>query len=346
MLMDNNQPGNTILDEAPVAPSTPGAPSAAPEATQPGQIIKKKSKAGLVICIIAIVLVLAAGVATLLFVMNNTKRENWHKDLAQSLVKKVAETKSEKLVYFKADLAGLNGDVNASPYGDYADESYATFFDGNAYICIDNGTDKVSGTDGHLELSSVSESGKCKYEMKDEEKAPYLYNYITQKYGYIVDEQKTQIKKESYFVTTDKGSIKATISQVGNTIKVMDDRDYLTKDYSDPDNIKDLIMYYKTDYSGTEDTNIYDVKVYRKQNDSERDVIMISTTYDLTEAAYFLRDLSEFFKGKPVTNALIGIARYGGDIDNPQTDFLLRLNVSNGDYKIDIVKESANAYDK
>lgn len=337
--MDNNniQPNNSILD-TPISPDNP---------TGAGQVIKKKSKAGLVVGIIIGVIFLIGGAVAAVFIITNNKRVAWHKEVATEIIEKITNGKSEKSVFFESDMENFAEKIGKTPYNPYSQSSYATKYDGKVYICLDNGKDKVSGDAQNLSVEKMSGSeSTCKYQFKEGEKEAYLHNYLTQKYGYIVDSGKTKTEKDKYIITTDKGTVYASINQIGNEIKVIDDHETLSTDYSDVENLFEIVNGRSLTYANTtkfdDSTEIIGISI--AQN-TKNNIIMVQSVFNLTEAKQYLEYMSEYLKGKPVKDGIIGVTRYRqDDITSKITaDYIVGLYITNGEHVIKVISQDENA---
>ena len=344
MLMDNNatQQNNTILD-------TPITPTETPAPQPEGKVIKKKSKAGLIIGIIIGIILLAGGAVAAVIIITNNKRVSWHKEVATEIIEKITSGKSEKSVFFESDIENFAEKIKKTPYAPYSQASYATKYNDKVYICLDNGSDKVSGEAGNLTVVKISDKEPaCKYELKDDEKEAYLYNYITRKYGYLVDKDKTKTEKDKYVITTDQGAIYAAINQVGNEIKVSDDQDTLTKDYSNVDNLFEIVNDRSLTYANAtkfdSSTEIIEVKIAQ---DTKNNIIMVQSVFNLTEAKQYLEYMSEYLKGKPVKDGIVGVTRYRWTDDGKiATDYIVGLYITNGEHQIKVISQSEKAESK
>ncbi len=337
--MDNNvaQPNNSILD-APIAPENP---------TGAGQVIKKKSKAGLIIGIIIGVLVIAGGATAAVFIINNNKRISWHKDVAAELVDKISNGKSEKSVFFKADLEKLGDLINKSPYDPYSAGSYIAKYNDKIYLCLDNGRNKITGEKDNIQVAGMNGDEACHYDFQSDEREEYIYNYITQKYGFIVDKKQTKKEKDTYIISTDKGTIYADLSYSHNEIRISDDHETLTTDYEDVNNLFDIVNQRSLKYVGASkfsaSTQIHDIEI---ANNTKNNLLMVQSSFRLSEAEEYLKSLSEYLKGKPVKNGIVGVVRYreqgtyGQSDYKIVSDYIIGLYITNGEHQIKTIDKN------
>lgn len=352
MLMDNNidsQANSNIATSAPTPLSnsiidTPISPENPTGSTN--QAPKKKSKAGLIIGIIIGVLVLAGGIVAAISIINYNQRLAWHRETAEQLLEAISSSTNEKSVFFTKDFAELSDRPANSPYSAYDDRSYVAKYDDNVYLCLNNDDTKISGQRDNLTISGMNGEESCRYNFQDGEREAYLYNYINQKYGYAVDKSKTSTEREdTYLITTDKGVVYASLALNSDEIRVIDDHESLTTDYSDAGNLSKLVEQRTLTFLNSdslEGAAIYDVNAAKNTSNN---LVMVKSTYTLSEAKRYLEYISEFLKGKPVTSAIVAVTRYreAPTQTNPyalSTDYAVGLYIGKtGEHRIIVVEE-------
>ena len=205
--MNDNQP---LVPETPSSePATPAAaevaqdtgaliqdaPAPAPSA-EAAPKVKPKMKSGIKIAIILSVILLVAAIIVgviLIFVNIENGRKDTLRNDAISFAKIVQDAKDNINIYTFEEY-GEKANLNKSPYDEeYTKESYVTNYNDHIFVCLYDGTHRVSGYTSH-ELT-IDEDGECKYEfldhskMDDEydynEKTAYIKNYTTKNYGFL-----------------------------------------------------------------------------------------------------------------------------------------------------------------
>ena len=330
--MDNN-----ALNPAPETPTTPVAdpspvPLVQPETnmqtpvtpTEPVQT--KKSKAPIIIAIIALVVVAGFGVAAALLLGGNN--DGKYIENATQLTQKISSVNSESLVFFDADLEKLSADLFKNPDGEkFSSESYATYFDKEAKICLNDAEKRVDNIDGEMKVRPVSEAGKCELKLSDNDIIKYLANYYTKKYDLTVKAKDSRKYDDKYIIYTDKGAIYASFELKDKKITIEDDYEDLVAGYTSLEDIHGLIINYVKDAQkdkSEDDDQIVDVRLFNQ------DYFILQSTLPEAEAESFTEKLGEFLISKNVNNLELYTACYSYTLVEGET----KINI---DYKISLL---------
>lgn len=171
------------------APASDSSAEAAPK-------VKPKMKSGIKIAIILSVILLVVAIIVgviLIFINIENGRKDALRNDAVSFAKIVQDAKDNINIYTFEEY-GKKANLSKSPYDqEYAKESYVTNYNDHIYVCLYDGTHRVSGYTSH-ELT-IDEDGECKYKFLDHskvddeydynEKVAYIKNYTTKSYGFL-----------------------------------------------------------------------------------------------------------------------------------------------------------------
>ena len=272
-------------------------PGSEPETNQEIEPIKEKGMTALIIATICVIILLSVSATALYIITSKLLDQDTQK--ATELATKIPAATNESLVFFADDLKKISADAMKDENGnDFKDNSYATFFDNHAVVCLSNGEKRISNLSGEFLSEKVSETGDCELKIERAQWMDYLNNYYTKKYELKVNKKDTFYQDGQYAVSTDKGVVYASVELKDNQIIITDDVDAILAGFTHPNDIAKLIKNYVDNQVAAgkmKEGDLVDVRVQQ----SGYLIIMMSLEED--EAGTFTENLVKYLEDKKIT---------------------------------------------